>query len=165
MKLITLTRGLFAIVDDADFDWLNRWNWQAMKSGDKFYASRDVRFGPRRLSQKRRILMHREILRAGPDQLVDHRDRDGLNNTRSNLRCATNTQNGANSISKRGSSQFKGVFWDNQVQRWHARITVGKRQHFLGRFDNELEAAAAYDAAARVYFGEFARPNFSEIAA
>jgi hypothetical protein len=161
MKLIALTRGLSAMVDDNDFDWLSQWRWQAMKSGRNFYASRDVRIGPRRENKRIRILMHRVILGIPVDLQVDHRDMNTLNNQRPNLRAATRAQNNGNRRSHRGStSRYKGVFWSGQAEKWQARIIVDSRQVHLGLFVDEAAAARAYDAAAREHFREFARLNF-----
>lgn len=85
---------------------------------------------------------------------------NSLNNQRLNLRDATHAQNSMNRRSYRGStSKYKGVFWDAQFQKWHARITVAGKQKFLGRYLDELDAAAAYDRAAIETFGEFGRLN------
>jgi hypothetical protein len=158
---IPLTRGLVALVDDEDYDWLTQWKWQAMCAGRNFYASRDVRVGPRCLNQRVRILMHREVVGVGPEMEVDHRNLRTLDNRRENLRAATRAQNVRNRNSHRGStSRFKGVFWDTQYSAWHARIVVDGKVTFLGRFRDEIEAAKAYDVAAIIQFGEFARPNF-----
>ena len=94
---------------------------------------------------------------------TDHKDHNGLNNQRSNLRPATVTQNNANQRPRRGfSSQYKGVFRVKKSGMWRARIGLDYGNHRIGDFVSELQAAYAYDAAAREMFGEYACPNFPE---
>jgi hypothetical protein len=107
--------------------------------------------------------MHRFILGATDRKVkVDHKDRDGLNNQRYNLRPSTNGQNNMNS-SKRSdgnSSKYKGVCWHKRYGKFQAGIKLNGRSKYLGMFTDELQAALAYDAAAREHFGEFALCNF-----
>ena len=146
MKTIPLTRGLVALVDDADFDWLSAYKWHAKNVGKgRFYAA----FGSRML------LMHRMILPGVPE--VDHYNRNTLDNQRHNLRPATHTQNLHNSGRHRdGSSGFKGVSWSKIRHRWRAQI----QSDYLGLFSTEEAGARAYDAEAVERFGEFAYVNF-----
>lgn len=107
------------------------------------------------------ILMHREILgliAGSPDG--DHRDGDGLNNRRNNLRVVTKSQNQMNQQKIRGNSRFKGVCWDKSRGKWLATIRFERKSYNLGRFNNESDAACAYDKKAQELFGEFARLNF-----
>ena len=105
--------------------------------------------------------LHRFILMAPPGVLVDHANGDGLDCRRSNLRLATNSQNQQNrfiaDIEK--TSRFKGVHWCDDSKRWVAQITLDGRSQEIGRFLDEIEAARAYDDAARRLFREFARTN------
>lgn len=163
-KAIRLSQGMFAIVDNEDYEWLNQWKWCAQQSHatDKpytFYAVRHIRLG----SRTTKVYMHRLILGLCSTEQADHINRNGLDNRRCNLRICTRNQNQMNSQKRRGtSSQFKGVYRDKVRSNWQAYITVnGKRRH-LGRHTTELEAAAAYDSAAREYFGEFARFNLEK---
>ena len=154
MKLIHLNNGMTAVVDDIDFDRLSRYRWRAkpdMSAGKpRWYAYRD--------EGGTVIAMHQEVLGARPGLMIDHRDHNGLNNCRSNLRYATNAENQQNRQKHRGSSRFKGVTLI--PARYQARIKVcGKTKH-LGYFATEEEAAKAYDAAAREYFPETACLNF-----
>jgi hypothetical protein len=147
---IPLGQGAFALVDDADYDPLRRFEWWLSKNG---YA---VGFVP--VDGKFRLTyMHRLILNAGTGQLVDHINRNPLDNQRANLRLATSRQNGQNKRTSRLShTHLKGVGWHKRRCRYHARIQFQGIRYHLGFFDDAREAALAYDAAARMLFGEFA---------
>jgi hypothetical protein len=101
--------------------------------------------------------MHRVIANAPAELNVDHKDGDGLNNTRANLRIATQKQNSANRRANRGT-QYKGIY--RNKLRFRAEINTADSRHYLGNFKNAEDAARAYDAKAKELFGEFARTNF-----
>lgn len=146
---LPLSQGKVAVIDFSDFEKVGRAKWFASRDGNTFYAHREVRGRTRRL--------HRELLDAPAGTQVDHKDGDGLNNCRGNLRLCTGAENTRNQRHRAGSSQFKGVY--RHRGKWSARILVdGKRKH-LGCFLSEIDAAYAYDIAAKQHFGEFARPN------
>ena len=164
MKLIPLTQGQFAKVDDSDFDWLNQWKWfaQRVPRANIFYAcratARDVN------GKQQRIYMHREIAAKAGIPEVDHEDHDGLNNQRYNLRPATVAQNQQNRFKRPGCvTPFIGVTSGViRCPKWRASIRVkGKAKH-LGYFETPELAARARDAAAIKYFGPFARLNFPQ---
>src|SRR5579859_2501899 len=112
MREIPLTQGKVALVDDADFDWLNQWKWCAMKVGKTHYA---VRNEPRQPGKKRKlILMHREIAAQAGLSDVDHENHAGLDNQRHNLRPCTRAQNMANMSGARGRSGFRGISWQGR---------------------------------------------------
>ncbi len=149
MKKITLTQGKFALVDDSDFEWLNQWKWYCQKDKNRFYVRRSV--------GKKCILMHRLIM--GSPKEVDHRNGNGLDNQRKNLRACLNVENHFNkSKHKIGQSKFKGVGKPNK--KYRARIRFKGKFIHLGYFNLEKEAAKAYDIAAIKYFGDFAHLNF-----
>lgn len=158
MKQIPLTRGMFALVDDADFESVNQFKWCVQKSKKSFYAVRAVR---RSDGKKSLQYLHRFLISI--KSRLDHRDGDGLNNQRHNLRPATCAQNGANrKKTSGGTSAFKGVHWTAANKPWQSRIQInGEREH-LGNFESEQDAARAYDIAAKEKFGEFAKLNFPE---
>jgi hypothetical protein len=159
MKEIPLTKGQVAFVDDEDHEWLSRYKWHAMRSGNAWYARRAF-ISPD--GTHICVLMHREVLGLGKSMHTDHVDGNGLNNTRANLRPCSRSENMRNRRSHtEATSKFKGVSWCKDASMWRAQIVVDHKRIHLGRFDNEVEAARVYDAAALQYFGEFARPNFT----
>ena len=104
------------------------------------------------------MLMHRHILQPPVDLEVDHRDNDGLNNRRSNLRMATRSQNMTNKEYGVGISGYRGV--SRNGSRWRARVIHNNKEHHIGTFDTIEEAAKAYDQLAKELHGEFAMLNF-----
>jgi hypothetical protein len=155
VRLIPLTKGKFAIVDQKEYDELNKVKWY-VQEGDGLYAIH--RRGGKTL------WMHRVIMNAPADMKVDHGNNDGLDNRKENLRLATNSENNKNRRKMRGNftSKYKGVFWDKRRKCWVARINVNGKLIHLGSFKSELEAAKAYDAAAKKYHGKFACLNFPD---
>lgn len=148
-----------AIVDDADFEWLSQWKWYAQVNPcGGFYAARR---GPNQALRRGPLIYMHRLINATPEGLLtDHRDGDGLNNQRTNLRDATCLQNQMNRrAKKRGLSSLKGVSFSaggKRIKRWTAVIRLNGKPNFLGRYATEQEAAAAYATAARIHFGEFA---------
>ncbi len=157
-KEIVLTQGKVALVDDEDYEELNKHKWCTQNIGHNFYAVRGIKAN----RKKKQLYMHREILKLKTnDSNVDHIDSDGLNNQRNNLRIATYSQNGMNQnkCKTNSSSKFKGVTWCKTYNKWLVRIYVNKKKYYLGYFNDEEEAAQAYNEAALEFFGEFARIN------
>jgi AP2 domain-containing protein len=154
--LVPLTKGLVAIVDEADMPLISAIAWKAEDHAGCRYAAYNEYIGNYR---QRKVYMHRLIIGAGKNQRVDHRNGNGLDNRRSNLRIATVGQNAANraAYSKTG---YKGVHV-KPSGNFHASISKDKRTIYLGTFPTPEEAARAYDVAAISLHGEFARLNFS----
>lgn len=153
MKVIKLTQGKVALVDNADFKWLNQWKWYAWcanKNTNLFYAKRT----------KKGILMHRVILNAKKNELTDHKDRNGLNNQRNNIRECSKGQNAANRTSKpNSSSKYLGVCFDKRTGKWVAQMDSHCKHYFLGRYFIERDAAIAYNKKAKKLHGKFANLN------
>ena len=143
-------------------DWnrldLGRYRWNAKRQGDgKSYVICNVWNAERKLHVG--VRMHRLILDAPPHLYVDHINGDPLDNRRENLRLCTNAENQQNSNARRGSSQFKGVSWVVRKSNWRVAFNWQRQTYFVGYFDDELEAAKAYNAAILPLAGEFARVN------
>lgn len=161
-KLILLTKGKCAVVDDEDYENLSSFRWHYAGAG---YAAR------RRLKAEggydKILYMHRVIL-GQPDGLdVDHINGNKLDNRRENLRAVTHQQNMLNWNGRSGSStsKYRGVSWDKCRNLWKAQIQVKGVNAFIGRFTTEDEAALAYNEQAIKHFGAFARPNKVKVTA
>lgn len=160
-KLIPLTQGYSAVVDDEDYDRLSQQSWHAAVTSTNVYAvrNRTIRRGIRR-----QFSLHQAVLSTcGAGMTVDHINRDGLNCRRSNLRCATRRQQILNTR-PRSQSGFKGAWLRKRSgsRPWKSEIIYMDRRFFLGSFATAEEAARAYDVKARELFGEFAFLNFPD---
>jgi len=154
VRYISLTKGQFAIVDAADFEWLSKYRWYALWSGAIFYAGRK--------EHGLSLRMHREIMRPPEGMVVHHIDGNGLDNRRANLCVCTQSENLRHIGPRVGSSRFKGVSLDRANNKWLAGITVGCTTTNLGRFESEVEAAKARDRKVFELWGPFAYLNFPE---
>jgi hypothetical protein len=165
VKLISLTQGKEALVDDADFDVLAKFNWHAQRDSRTFYANRNVPRpeGGYSCGQMHRIVLERKLGRAiAKGMQCDHINMNGLDNRRENLREATRSQNRSNCRrhSSNPSSQYLGVHWHKRIEKWQADVmSVGSRVH-LGYFDSQLRAAQARETYIASHPQIFARTNF-----
>jgi hypothetical protein len=159
-RRIRLTQGKYAIVDPENYPRLAKHKWYAVKGGNSYYA---VRGKWCKLTKKRlTISMHNLIIDIPPGFVVDHINHNGLDNREANLRPATHAQNCRNARYPKtnASSKYRGVWYNKQTKKWRASIMYNCKKKQLGYFHNEIDAAKAYDQAAKKYHGEFAKLNF-----
>jgi hypothetical protein len=155
MKEIPLTQGKVALVDDGEFEELNKYKWHVLWNGYSFYAVRSV--------GKKTISMHRQIMGTPKGMDTDHRDMNTLNNQRFNLRICTGSQNMYNSGKrKNNTSGYKGVTFNKKKRKFQAQIRVPGKRFYLGLFTTPIKAAIAYDIAAKRLHGVFAQLNFNK---
>ncbi len=159
MKQVRVSEVWFALVDDKDYDMVARYRWRLQRGGKNVYAVAYI--------AGKTVFMHRLIMDAAKGTVIDHIDGDGLNNQRGNLRFCTraqNFQNGRWRDTPGRTSKRKGVWRVKPPCKrcYRTGITANMVYTNIGSFFTEEEAARAYDAAARVLHGEFARPNFPE---
>lgn len=153
MKKIPLTSGGYALVDDEDYEFLVQWSWRIWKP-----QNRHAVYVRRGYDSK---AMHRIILGLDdPSIVVDHRNHDGLDNTRSNLRVCTTGENCRNrKVNPNTTSGYKGLYLNRATNKWVARIKHKKKCYRLGTFPTAEEAAEAYNVKAKELHGEFAYLN------
>lgn len=174
MKLIQLTQGQYAIVDDENYEYLNQWKWYAYFDNKTWYARRTDRIS----GKIKTIMMHRQVLNVKETKIcIDHKDHNGLNNTKENLRKCSSAENSRNVTGRSKTSKYLGVIFrkrnltrtrvDGSIHQftrkfWMAQITCNSKKYHLGEHKTEVEAAIAYNNAAKKYFGEFANLNIIE---
>jgi hypothetical protein len=149
VRLIPLGDGFYAYVDAADYEWLRQWNWR-LSDGYAF-----------RYENGKKVYMHREIMKAPKNRVVDHMDGNRANDCRCNLRICTSCENQRNKRKRHhASSRFKGVGYRKCLHKWCAQWQRHPGKCWLGSFDGEIEAARAYDYAAVAWFGASSGLNF-----
>lgn len=155
MRVIELSKGHVAIVDDEDFLELAQYKWCIGGHGYAYRAMKNCESHPRKV-----IYMHRAILGDIPGMVIDHINGNKLDNRRCNLRHATRGQNNANAgLRKNNTTGFKGVSIRRDTGKFMAQITVNGVNRKLGTFATAEEAHAAYAAEAKNNYGEFAKLN------
>lgn len=150
MKLIPLTRGQFAKVDDEDFELFGKTKWYASVNGRHMYAAR-------KNGGESAVYLHRAIMNAPSGMVVDHINHDTFDCRKKNLRiCAV----GQNNMNRRGASSHsksgvRGVYWHKRAGKWTAMLRLNGKGRYLGLFVSKKAAAMAFSSATREYFGEF----------
>lgn len=145
MKKIVLTQGQVALVDDCDFEKLNRFKWSASRHRNVFYATRHSPM----INRKRfTIYMHHEVVGKPPKGfMVDHKNGLGTCNIRKNLRFVTHRQNLQNRQKTKNSSRYPGVDWAKTNGKWRAQIGINGKNKYIGLFTDEKKAFEAYKQA------------------
>jgi hypothetical protein len=147
MKNIPLVQGGYALIDDDDFEKVKQFTWHLTENG---YAVAN--------HKGKKLRMHRLVMGAKDDEVVDHRNRMKLDNQKENLRITDRSGNACNrGVLLHRTVKFKGVY--RNAGRYEARIKIKKVPHYLGRFDTAEEAAAAYNRAAAELHGDMACLN------
>jgi len=150
---VVLGGGNVAFVDREDMPLVSCYNWHEVEIFGNIYASCTIK--------SKTVLMHRMIMKAPYGLVVDHRDKNGLNNQKYNLRLCTQSQNmAAAKMKNTNTSGYRGV--SKHGSGWKATITVRYKQYVIGTFRNKEDAARAYDKWAKELYGEFANLNFPE---
>jgi len=152
MKEIILSRGKIGLVSDEDYELVSQYKWSALHTKDgNWYAVC--------MMEGKYIYLHRWLLDAPKGQRIDHKDRNGLNNQRDNLRFCTPSQNNMNRISQvnKRIGIYKGVYRYGNL--WNARVQLNYESISAGNYETQEEAGIAYNHLARKHFGEFALYN------
>jgi hypothetical protein len=162
-----------ALIDAEDLERAQAFKWQTKSKKStpgKYYVQRSYRVAGRNLGES----LHRFLMGCvpGDGKVVDHRNGNGLDNRKDNLRVTDARGNATNVTRSKNQSRggYKGVSWHPKAGKWQASICSGeprpngkRKQIYLGLFEDPEEAARAYDAEARLHFGEFAALNFPEV--
>lgn len=162
---MTITGGS-VLIDEADFEFVSQYAWKVLKNKSVSYAT--TRVFCKCCKRQSTVYMHRLLLglEPGGKTIVDHKNHNGLDNRRDNLRACASWQNAHYKRMRKGvekySSQYRGVRWVERYRLWEASIKVQGCQRWLGRYDEEKDAALAYDTAARDLVGPFAKLNFPD---
>ena len=157
MKKIPLPDGLCTLVDNEDYPRVKKYTWFTSKGK---YGPSCVRTSKKTHGIQKTLLLHRVIMNAKHEEVVDHINHNALDNRKMNLRTCSRSENSRNMKLRIHSSRFKGVSWHERANKWVAYIWLfGKGTKYLGLFSNEIEAGKAYNCAALKYFGEFGYLN------
>jgi len=150
MKKILLSKNKVALVDDEDYEYLNQWKWSY--SGHGYAHRKGYKEG-----KYTTIYMHREILKPPEGKLTDHKNMNGLDNRRKNLRICDKSQNGANRPKQKdNTSGHKGIYWFRRDKNWLVQIRCKSKNYYLGYFNDKNDAIKVYNEKSKELFGEFA---------
>ncbi len=142
----------FAIIDASNFEIISSFKWYCAAG----YAISYEKTG----SPRKKISMHRMVLNCGPGQLCDHINGNRLDNRLENIRLCSPAENARNrKIQSNNKSGFKGIYWESAEKVFRAEICHGNKKYRLGRFKRRVDAARAYNEAAKRFHGEFAKVN------
>lgn len=152
MKEIVLNNNMISQVDDEDFEYLNQFFWKIFSTKSGYYCRAKI--------GNERFLMHRLIAKSKHYQVTDHKDRNGLNNQKFNLRTCTNSQNNCNTkLNSNNTTGFRGVYFDKKRKKFTFRLSFENIKYSGTRFNSAKEAAKARDEVAKKVHGEFATLN------
>ena len=154
MIKLYLTNGGFTLIDKKDWGRVSKYKWCKYQHHNTIYVRNTDR-------KNGKIFLHRFIINAQDNDVVDHINGNGLDNRKCNLRICTNQQNIFNSCAHKDSfySDYKGISYDRSRKKWVAQLTFNYKRVLSRRFNNEIEAAKAYNIAAIKYFGKYAYLN------
>ena len=160
MKKIKLGKSeKFALIDDEDFESVNLYNWrcQISKIRPVIYVRTNVKVNEKLVAVK----LHNFLMNPPEGFVVDHKDGDGLNNQRENLRICTDSRNKINvGLRKDNTSGYKGVDFVKRLNKYRSQIRINRKTKYIGIYQTAEEAARSYDETATKLFGEFAYLNF-----
>jgi hypothetical protein len=154
---IPLASGGYALVDMEDAELVGQYRWRARKCAWGTYAVAHI-------GGLTSVRMHRLILSVPAGVLVDHKNHNGLDNQKNNLRRCNESQNGGNArLNRANTSHYKGVTWDRFRNKWVAQIMINRKHIYLGRWSDPWKAAQAYNTAALATWGEYALINEQKV--
>ena len=152
-KIIPLSQGKVALIDEADFNRVNKYKWY-FNNG---YVMHAEYFG----KKVKMYLLHRFIMNTPKGMDTDHKNGDKLDNRQENLRICNRSENNQNRLKvSTASSVYKGVSWNKKMKKWKSQVKLNKKPYYIGSFVKEIHAAMAYDMFAKDLHGEFAQLNF-----